>query len=417
VSRYERARAVATLAALSVGTFLYAASGDLPIGLLVHMSVDLEVSPSGVGLLVTGHGAVVVIASIPLALLSRRVPRRLLLTVLLLGFVVTTVVSALAASYWLVFAARMAGGLTHALFWAVVVPTAAGLFRPEVRGQVVAVVFAGSSIAVLLGVPAGTWVGEVAGWRSAFLALAAVGVLALLAVATLLPTTPPEDGHAARGAAPDAHRYGLLIVVAILATTGTFAAYTYVAPFLTDVSGFSLAATGPLLFVRGLASVLGIVAAGMLVDRRPWLAATVPVGLQAAALLGLFGWGDQPVAAVGLLALSGLSFAALTAALGTLVLESAPGRSDVAAAGASTAVNVGIAAGALVGGGLLPGFGARGVVLAGGILSLAALAAALAEPWLRSARRRRTVRTAPVVRHRPPRLRQPEQVLNHGKAL
>jgi DHA1 family inner membrane transport protein len=138
---------VAALAALSVGSFLYVANESLPIGLLVHISVDLEVSPSAVGMFVTGYGAVVVVASIPLTLLSRRVPRRFLLSMLLLGFVVTTVVSALAASYWLVFAARMAGGLTHALFWAVVVPTAAGLFRPEVRGRAVAVVFAGSRAA------------------------------------------------------------------------------------------------------------------------------------------------------------------------------------------------------------------------------------------------------------------------------
>jgi hypothetical protein len=261
MSGHGSTRAVAALAALSVGTFLYVANENLPIGLLLHMSVDLEVSPSAVGLLVTGYGTVVVVASIPLTLLTRRAPRRFLLSILLLGFVVTTVVSAFAASYWLVFAARMAGGLTHALFWAVVVPTAAGLFRPEVRGRVVAVVFAGSSIAVLLGVPAGTWLGEVAGWRSAFLTLAVLGLLALLAVATLLPTTPPDHGHAARGATPDAHRYGLLIVVTVLATTGTFAAYTYIAPFLTDISGFSRAATGPLLLVRGLASVLGIVAA------------------------------------------------------------------------------------------------------------------------------------------------------------
>lgn len=406
---HDRVRAVAALAALSVGTFLYVVYADLPIGLLVHMSVDLGVSPSAVGLLMTGYGAVVVVASVPLTLLSRRIPRRFLLSSLLLGLVVSTVVSALAASYWLVFAARIAGGLTHALFWAVVVPTAAGLFRPEVRGRVVAVVFAGSSIAVLLGVPAGTWLGEVAGWRSAFVALAAVGLLALLAVATLLPTTPPDQGHAARGATPDARRYRLLVVVTVLATTGVFTAYTYVASFLTDVSGFSPAATGPLLFVRGLASVVGLVVAGMVVDRRPWLAITVPIVLQAVALLGLFGWGDRPVAAVGLLALSGLSFAALTAALGTLVLQVAPGRSDVAAAGASSAVNVGIAAGALIGSGLLPAFGPRGLVLVGGILSLAAVTAALGDSWRRSAHPR------PAIRYQPPRPRRPEPVFDLEK--
>jgi DHA1 family inner membrane transport protein len=102
--------------------------------------------------------------------------------------------------------------------------------------------------------------------------------------------------------------------------------------------------------------------------------------------------------------------------MGTLVLESAPGRSDLAAAGTSTAVNLGIAAGALTGGVLLPDFGARGTVLLGGILSLAALTAALAGPWLRSVRHRRTIGPASAIRHRPPQLR-PEHAFDHGKVL
>lgn len=379
----SRGRAVGALTALSVGAFLYVANEVMPIGLLLQMSADLGVSPSAIGQLVTACGAVVVLTTIPLTILTGRVPRRLLLSMLLFGFVLTTMVSALASGYWFVLVARLCGALTQSLFWAVVVTAATELFPPEARGRVVAVVFGSGTIATVLGVPAGTWLGGIAGWRAVFLALAALGLVAFVVVAVLLPTTLPDHGRAARGSEPDSRRYVLLIVVAVLATAGAFAAFTYVAPFLIEVGGFTPVAIGPLLLVRGLASLLGIATIGVLIDRRPRLTTAAPVALQALALLGLLTLTDGPAAAVGLVALSGLSFAAIIGALGATVLEVAPGRSDLASAGLSTAINVGITAGALTGGLLLADVGIRSVILVGGIMSLAALVVAIVELRLR----------------------------------
>lgn len=384
-----RARAIGVLAALTMGASLFVTSETLPIGLLMIMSADLDVSPSAVGQLVTSYGAVVVIATIPLTMLTRRVNRRILLSVLLLTFVVTTTMAALATSYWIVLCVRFAGALSQALFWAVVVVTAAGLFRPAIRGRVVAVVLSGSTIATVLGVPAASWLGEVAGWRFSCLALSALGLVVLVAVAVLLPSTPPDQGHAARGIEPDARRYVLLIAAAALATAGAFAAFTYIAPFLLEVGGFTPAAVGPLLLVRGLASLLGVAVIGVVVDRHPWLSTTIPIALQAVALLGLLALGGGKLVAVGLIVVSGLSFAALSAALGTRVLEVAPGRSDLATAGLSTAINVGITVGALTGGLLLTESGVRGVVLAGGVLSVGALIVAFVEYRFRPPLRQR----------------------------
>jgi DHA1 family inner membrane transport protein len=170
------------------------------------------------------------------------------------------------------------------------------------------------------------------------------------------------------------------MAMTVLAATGAFAAFTYITPFLIEVSGFPAAATGPLLLVRGVAGIVGVAAGGALVDHRPWAAMVAPVAAQTTALLGLYALGGTPVVAVALVALSGLAFGALTTALASRVLQVAPGSADLAAAGASTAVNVGITAGALVGSVLLPGVGVRGTALLGGLLSLAALAAALVEP-------------------------------------
>ena len=372
-------RAVGALIGLAGGTFLYTTAEALPIGLLLPLAADLAVSPSQVGMLVTAYGAVVMVASVPLTALVRRIPRRWLLSALLAGFVVSNAITVFASTFALVLTARLATAATHALFWAVVVPAAAELFRPGLRGRVVAVVFAGATIALALGVPAGTWLGERAGWRSSFLAVAGLGAIVLVAVAALLPSTPPDQGHAARGATPDVRRFWLLVAVAVLSTAGAIAAYTYVALFVTEVSGFSASSVGAILLARGVASVLGILAIGAVVDRSPWLALVATAALQSAALLGLSTFGHRPTVAVGLIALAGLAFAAFTAALGGLVLQVAPGRSDLAAATVSAAVNVGITAGALVGGLALPSHGVHSTVLIGALLGIVALVLALGE--------------------------------------
>jgi predicted MFS family arabinose efflux permease len=373
------------LIGLAGGTFLYTTAEALPIGLLLPMAVDLAVSPSQVGMLVTAYGAVVMVASVPLTALVRRVPRRWLLSALLAGFVVSNAITVFASSFALVMAARMATAATHALFWAVVVPAAAELFRPGLRGRVVAVVFAGGNVALVLGVPAGTWLGERAGWRASFLAVAGLGAIVLAAVAWLLPSTRPDHGHAARGATPDVRRFWLLVAVAVLSTAGAIAAYTYVALFVTEVSGFPASSVGAILLARGVASVLGILAVGPVVDRSPWRALVATVALQSVALLGLYTFGQRPTVAVGLIALAGLAFAAFTAALGGLVLQVAPGRSDLAAATLSAAVNVGITGGAFVGSLALPSHGVHSTVLIGALLGVAALVLALSERLIRPA--------------------------------
>jgi MFS transporter, DHA1 family, inner membrane transport protein len=376
----SKVRSIGTLLALSVSTFTYVTTETLPIGLLLLIADDLPASPSAVGRLVTAYGLVVVLASIPLTVLTRRIPRRYLLSGLLAVFVVATLLSLLASSYWILLATRIATALTQALFWSVATPTAAGLFPPHVRGRVLAVLFAGPAVASVFGIPAGTWLGQLAGWQAPFVALSAVGLVAMVSIAVLLPTSRPEQSHAARGSEPDARRYWLLIVTTALAVTGAFTAFTYVTPFLIQVTGFSAAAIGPLLMVRGVIGIAGIGLAGSLADRNPWLAIVLPVGLQAAALLGMYAFGGLRTATVALVALSGVAMAALTSALSARTLQVAPGDSALASAGMSTAFNVGITAGALLGSMLLPAIGARSTALAGGLLSLAALAVVLVEP-------------------------------------
>lgn len=231
-------RAIGALIALSVSAFCYVAIETLPIGILPLIATDLNVSLSHTGLLVTGYAATVAIVSVPLTYLTQRIPRRRLLTVLLGVLVVATVVSAAARDYQLLFSARVVVALTQALFWAIVAPVAAGMFPLRVRAKVTAVVFAGGSLGPMLGVPAGTWLGQHLGWRAAFLALAALALAAFGAIVTLLPAISDTSTHSFTGTNPNARRYATVVIATALSVGGLFTAFTYTAVFLTDVTGF-----------------------------------------------------------------------------------------------------------------------------------------------------------------------------------
>jgi predicted MFS family arabinose efflux permease len=359
---------------------------SLPIGLLPLIAKDLGTTVSAVGLLVTGYGLIIVVVSLPLTRLTRRLPRRRLLCILFGVFVVATCLSAVAWNYWLLMGARMVTALSQALFWAVVTPAAAGLFRAEVRGRAVSILYAGVSVAALAGIPAGTWLGQQTNWRVAFFALSGLGLLVLVAVAAALPNTPAGQGAADRGSAPDRGRYLSIVATTAMAVTGAFTAFTYISPFLTDVSGFAESSIGPLLLARGIAGLAGVFAVGYLVDRHGRLTMMGLIGLQVLALTGQYAFGASQVATVITISVSGFTLAGLPATLGSRVLVYAPGASDMASAGTSTAFNTGITAGAFFGSVLLLGPGVRSTAIVGALLSLVAFASVLAEPVFSSRR-------------------------------
>ncbi|WP_305785659.1 MFS transporter [Symbioplanes lichenis] len=367
-------RSIGALIAMAVGAFCFVAMETLPVGLLPLIAGDFGISLPGAGLLVTGYGLTVALMSVPLAHLTRKVPRRRLMAVLLAVFVVATGASAWAATFELLLGARVAVALSQSVFWAVVGPAAASLFSVEVRGRAAATVFSGSALAPMLGVPAGTWLGQQAGWRSAFFALAGLGLLALVLVVALMPSLPVGEGHAATGTAPSTRRYVLLVVLTVLVVGGIYAAFTYTTPFLTDVAKFPESAVSAVLLLRGVVDLAGVIVGGMLVDRRPHLVLIGSVALTLVSLLGLGVLGPSRVATATLLALSGFALGAMSPALTARVLEVAPGNSDLASAGTSAAFNLGIAGGAALGGLVLGPGGLRATALIGGVLVAAALA-------------------------------------------
>ncbi|GAA1289716.1 chloramphenicol efflux pump [Planotetraspora silvatica] len=375
-------RATWALVALGMATFIYITVELLPIGLLTVMAADLHRTPSEMGLIVTGYATVVVLASVPLARLALRVPRRTLLAVTLGVLTIGSLLTAAAPSYPVLLTARLLTALTQALFWSVVATTAIGLFPPKEQGRVVARLAIGNSIAPVFGVPAGTWLGQQAGWRVSFVVMAVLALVTCVALIALLPAVSAAGVEPTRGSAPDARRYALLLTATVIGVTGFLTAYTYITPYLEEVSGFAPQALGSLLLASGVAGVVGTIAVGAHLDRRPRAALIVPLVVITGALLGLYALGTAQAPAIVALCLTGLSFSALATAIQNRTLQVAPGSTDIASAGTSSAFNVGIAAGSLLGGVLIDGLGTRSVALTGALLTSVALAALLSERWL-----------------------------------
>lgn len=369
----DQRRAAVALIALSVSAFTFVTAENLPGGLLTLIAPDLGRSTSEVGLLVTAYAAVVVLASLPLSRLTRRFPRRWVLAATTAVCTIGTLWSAFAAGYVDLMAARMVTALGQALFWSVVTPAAASLFAPAVRGKMIARLAIGNSLAPLLGVPLGTWVGQQAGWRTAFLVFSVVSLLACLAMAIAMPDVDAEQSGTARGTHPSARRFVVLMVVTVLLVTGGFMMITFVTQFLLETAGFPDRYLSALLLGQGIAGLVGTLLIGQVLDKRPWQTVLVALGLLTGALVLLWTMGHVPALALVGLALFGLAFSAIPPALSFLSMQVAPGATESATAISSSVFNVGIGGGAALGALVVATVGIDTVPLVGAFFVLVAL--------------------------------------------
>jgi len=376
-------RSTAVLLALMLAAFTFNTAENLPVGLLERVSESLDVPLPTVGLLVTGYGLTVAVASVPLAHLVRKVPRRHVLSGVLAALVVSSAGAALAASYGQLLAARLLTALAQALFWAVMGPVAVGLFAPGVRGRVVAALSLAGSLALVLGVPAGSLLGRTTTWQVPVAALALLGLVSLVTVAALLPTSRPEEEAAAYGTNPDRRAFRTVLAAGFLSSAGAFAGFTYLVTYLGDVSGFSPGATDTLLVLLGVACLAGVGVTGALLDRFPRQALTTAVTVQATGMLGLYATGPHQGAAVAFLILMGAALGPVFMATQNAMLHWAPGRMDLALAANSGAYNAGIAAGAALGSATVTLADLRTTFLTGGLLTTTSCTLLLLTPRVR----------------------------------
>ncbi|MCU1571693.1 MAG: transporter [Naasia sp.] len=339
------------------GAIFCSVTGEfLPTGLLPEMAHDLGVSVPQTGLLVSVFAVTVVAATTPLAALTRSVSRKRLVVLVLLVNAGATVFSAVAPTYEVLVGARILAGLAHGLFWAVVGAYAAHLVPKEQLARAIAISGAGATAAFVLGVPVSTALGHLLGWRLSFVGLAvAMVVLAGLVVRAL----PPVDHGVslATGEIPLPARRDpsltpvlLLCVTIVFVLVGQNVFYTYIAPFITGAMGFGPDAVGLLLFVYGGAGVLGLVLAGLVATRHPVSSIAVAAGAVIASMVALAAAPQLQWLSVAAMAAWGVAFGSLPPLLQTRQMHLASERiRDLAAAGMTTAFNVGIGGGSLVG--------------------------------------------------------------------
>jgi predicted MFS family arabinose efflux permease len=339
-----------SLLALSTAAFTAVMSQLLPAGLLPQLGASLHVSQGQVGLLVSVYALASFLSAIPLTAALRGLPRRPVLIGVLTGFALCNAVTAASSSYPLTLSARLLAGAVDATLWAMLVGYAARMVAAERRGRAIAIVLAGITVALCLGIPAATAVATTIGWRACFAALAALAVVLVAWVRWKAPNLP---GEATAGRVPLRRVAALPGIPTVLAVTlllllGHQATYTYLAP-LAERAG--LGHPSLVLFVFGIATVAGIWMVGSLVDRhlRPTLLGVLTLVATAMLVLGLF----ARIPAVLLLAVAGwgAGFGGAPTLLQTALVDAAsPANANLATAMQTTVYNAGIAAGSLAGG-------------------------------------------------------------------
>ncbi|TGQ50379.1 MFS transporter [Mesorhizobium sp. M1C.F.Ca.ET.193.01.1.1] len=372
------------LYALTAGAFGIGVTEFVIMGLLLDVSADLGVSISAAGLLISGYALGVVVGAPLLGALTGRLPRKTLLLALMVVFTVGNLACALAPGYWTLMAARVLTAFAHASFFGVGSVVATSLVAPNRKASAIALMFTGLTVANILGVPFGTWLGQAYGWRSSFLAVTLVGVVAFAVIALLVPRDEPGGGNedeSSEGTLAVLGRRSVLLglLTTVLSWVGVFAAFTYLAPILTRISGFSEAAVSPILLVFGGGLVAGNLLGGRLADRHLMPTVIGTLVALSAVLFVMTAAMHQPIAAIIAVGLLGAAALATVAPLQMWVLEKARGAGQGLASSFNIAAfNLGNAIGAWLGGFVIdhgPGLGA--VTLVAALVPLAALAVVL----------------------------------------
>ena len=367
-----------TLSAFAIGTTEF-----VIVGLIPTIAEQLDVSLPSAGLLVSLYALGVAIGAPVLTALTGKLPRKWLLVGLMALFTAGNLLAWQAPGYESLIVARILTGLAHGVFFSVGSTIATGLVAKEKAASAIAIMFSGLTVALVTGVPLGTWIGQVFGWRETFLVVSALGVIAMAGSLLLIPNNLPKGAASSiREQLAVLTKKPLLMVYAktALGYGGAFTAFTFLAPILQQVSGFGANAVSLILLVYGVSVAVGNIWGGKLADKMgPLPALKLMFGGLALILLMLTFTAPHPVLAVFTVLVWGAFAFGNVPGLQVLVVKQAvihtPNAVDVASGLNIAAFNVGIALGSVVGGfvvehlGLMhtPWIGALIVLLAYGL--------------------------------------------------
>jgi len=336
------------LGGLAIGTTEF-----VMMGLLPSIAQDFRVSIPAAGYAISAYALGVVIGAPLLTTLGRNLPPKRILVLLMLLFTVFNACSAFAPNNTVLFFARLLAGLPHGAFFGVGSVVASRLAAPGKQAQSIATMFAGLTIANLLTVPLGTYLGQHYSWRYSLGGTAGIGLLTLLAIHYFLPALPAQNTGSASSELVLFKRLTtwLIILITAIGTGGLFCWVSYIAPLMTDVSRFPAAYVPYIMMLVGLGMVVGNVVGGKLADRvKPVTACLLLLLAMAATLVAIFFVSENQIASLVLTFLAGSWSLALAAPIQILMIQSSKGAEMLGASVTQAAFNMGNALGAFLGG-------------------------------------------------------------------
>ncbi len=343
------------LVALAVASFGIGTTEFVIVGLLPNVAADLGVSIPRAGMLVSGYALGVTFGSPFLAIATARMDRRHALLLLMGVFIIGNLACALAPGFWLLMGARVLTSLCHGAFFGLGAVVAAQLVQPGRKAQAIAMMFAGLTLANVLGVPLGTMIGEAWHWRTTFFAVVLIGLLAALTLFLWLPRDLPiAHMRLSREVRAVAHPQVILAMsISILVSASLFTVFTYITPLLTTRTGISSHGVTVMLLIFGAGLTVGNFAGGWLADRRLMASLIGIICVLATLLLLLPATTTAPVPAAVTLFVWGVLAFAVVAPLQTRVVNEATHAPNLASTLNQGAFNLGNAAGAAIGGAVL----------------------------------------------------------------
>jgi len=365
-----------TLSAFAIGTTEF-----VIVGLIPTIAASLDVSVPSAGLLVSLYALGVAVGAPVLTALTGRVPRKLLLLGLMVLFTAGNLTAWMAPGYAALMAARVLTGLAHGVFFSIGSTIATSLVPKEKAASAIALMFSGLTVALVTGVPLGTFIGQHFGWQMTFLAVALLGVVAFAGIALLVPANIAGSAPASlltQAAVLKKPRLLLVYAMTALGYGGTFIAFTYLAPILQQVAGFSANSVGLVMLVYGVSVAFGNIWGGKLADRKgPIRALQIVFALLAAVLLAFtFTAANKVAVLVTVLAWGAVAFGNVPGLQVYVVRRAeidAPRAVDVASGLNIAAFNVGIALGAWGGGIVVDRLGLMATPWIGALVVLSAL--------------------------------------------
>lgn len=376
----DQKRSILALLALAISAYAIGTTEFISVGLLPLIAENLHISVTTAGLTVTLYALGVTFGAPVLTSLTTGMSRKLLLIAIMVVFIAGNSLAAVSGSIGVLLTARVLSALSHGVFMSIASTIAADLVPENKRASAISMMFSGLTVAIVTGVPLGTWIGQQMGWRAAFVTIAVIGLVALVANLILIPAslrkgipTPVRE----QVKLVTNGRLLLAFAITALGYGGTFVVFTYLSPLLHEITGFAESTVAVILLIYGVAIAIGNVIGGKVANRRPLKALFYMFILQAIVLLVLMVTAPFKVAGLitiffmGLLAF--MNVPGLQIYVVMLAERFAPGAKDVASAVNIAAFNAGIAIGAYLGGVVTDSMGLIHTTWIGAVMVLAAV--------------------------------------------